>query len=121
MTEKKTLVLGASEKPWRYSYMAAQLLKSKGHPVEAIGLSKGKMGDIHIQTGKPELRDVHTVTMYVAPEHQPALYDYIFSLNPRRIIFNPGTENAELEQLAAEKGIEVEEACTLVMLRTGQF
>lgn len=121
MTEKKTLVLGASEKPWRYSYMAAQLLKSKGHPVEALGLSAGKIEGIPIQTGKPELRDIHTVTMYVAPKHQPALYDYIFSLQPKRIIFNPGTENNELEQLSKEKGIEVIDACTLVMLRTGQF
>lgn len=121
MTGKKTLVLGASEKPWRYSYMAALLLKSKGHPVEAVGLSEGKIEDIPIQTGKPEISDVHTVTMYVAPEHQPALYDYILGLRPRRIIFNPGTENPELEQMARQQGIEVEEACTLVMLRTGQF
>lgn len=121
MTKKKTLVLGASEKPWRYSYMAARLLKDKGHPVEAIGLSPGKMEDIVIQTGQPVLEDIHTVTMYVAPENQDGLSDYIFSLHPERIIFNPGTENVVLQKAAEEKGIEVVDACTLVMLRTGQY
>lgn len=121
MTEKPTLVLGASEKPWRYSYMAVELLNLKQVPVSAVGLKAGKIGSIPIFDGQPKIENLHTITMYVAPENQGALESYIFSLQPRRIIFNPGTENVILSKKAAAAGIEVVEACTLVMLRTGQF
>jgi len=119
--EKKTLVLGASEKSWRYSHMALQLLTAKGVPALAVGQSEGKVGQIKIETGQPAYTDVHTVTMYVAPEHQGNLEKYILSLQPKRLIFNPGTENSALAAKARSEGIEVVEACTLVMLRTGQF
>jgi uncharacterized protein len=119
--EKKTLVLGASEKPWRYSHMALQLLASKGVPAVAVGQSGGKVGSVAIVTGQPAYSDIHTVTMYVSPEHQGTLEKYILELRPKRIIFNPGTENRALAEKANSEGIEVVEACTLVMLRTGQF
>jgi uncharacterized protein len=119
--EKKTLVLGASEKPWRYSHMALQLLAAKSVPAVAIGQSEGEVGSVKIQIGQPELEDIHTITMYVAPENQAPLEDYVLRLRPKRIIFNPGTENERLEEKAEAAGIEVVEACTLVMLRTGQF
>jgi uncharacterized protein len=119
--EKKTLVLGASEKPWRYSHMALQLLAAKGVPAVAVGQSDGKVGAVAIETGQPAYPDVHTITMYVGPEHQGNLEKYILSLRPERIIFNPGTENRDLAEKARATGIEVVEACTLVMLRTGQF
>jgi len=118
---KKTLVLGASEKEWRYSYQAVKLLTAYGHDVEAVGAKEGRIGTVAIQTGQPAVSDVHTVTMYLSPERQAAVMPYIMSLQPRRIIFNPGSENPELEQYATSKGIEVLEACTLVMLRTNQY
>lgn len=119
--EKKTLVLGASEKPWRYSHMALQLLAAKGVPSVAVGQADGKVGNVSIETGQPAYTGIHTVSMYVSAEHQGNLEKYILSLRPARIIFNPGTENRELAEKARMEGIEVVEACTLVMLRTGQF
>jgi predicted CoA-binding protein len=121
MAGKKTLVLGASTNPSRYSYLALNRLSAYKHPVVAIGLREGKVGDINIVKGQPELDDVDTVTLYLNPTNQKPYYDYILSLKPNRIIFNPGTENYELEQLATNKGIKSVEACTLVMLGTGQY
>ena len=121
MSSKKTLVIGASENPSRYSYLAMNKLKAYGHPVEAIGKRKGSVNEIEIVTGTPPLKDIDTVTLYVNPTNQQPYYDYILSLNPKRIIFNPGTENPEFEALAEEKGIPTIEACTLVMLSTNQF
>ena len=121
MENKKTLVIGASPNPSRYSYKAVSLLRSYNYPVEALGIKEGQIGDVEIQFGKPELSDIHTVTLYVGPERQPEYYDYILSLNPKRLIFNPGTENIELENLAKQAGIVTIENCTLVMLNTGRF
>ena len=121
MASKKTLVLGASQNPSRYSYLAVNKLKNYGHPVEAIGKRKGSVNDVEIHTGTPPLNDVDTVTLYLNPTNQEPYYDYILSLHPKRIIFNPGTENPELEALANEKNIETLEACTLVMLSTNQY
>jgi predicted CoA-binding protein len=119
---KKTVVIGASAKPFRFSYSAVSELKTKGYPVVAIGLRKDSIGDVEIQTGQPVIADTHTVTMYVGPKNQPVYYDYIINeLKPKRIIFNPGTENDELEHLAKEKGIEVREGCTLNMLASDSF
>ncbi|OJW84945.1 MAG: CoA-binding protein [Bacteroidetes bacterium 46-16] len=118
---KKTLVLGASENPSRYSYLAVNRLLQHHHPVVAIGRRKGKVQDVDIITEQPEMNDIDTVTLYLNPGNQKPYYDYIFSLHPKRIIFNPGTENPELEKMAKEKGIEPIEACTLVMLGTGQY
>lgn len=118
---KKTLVLGASENPSRYSYLAVNRLLQHHHPVVAIGRRKGKVQDLDIITEHPQMDDIDTVTLYLNPGNQKPYYDYIFSLHPKRIIFNPGTENPELEKMAKEKGIEPIEACTLVMLSTGQY
>jgi predicted CoA-binding protein len=119
--KKKTLVLGASENPSRYSYLALQRLQSHRHPVVAIGKRKGFVGNVAIETEKKEWKDVDTVTLYLNPTHQKEYYNYILSLNPKRIIFNPGAENDELARMATSRGIKPLEACTLVMLATGQY
>jgi hypothetical protein len=119
--EKKTVVLGASPNPERYSNLAVSRLRQRGHPVIAIGVKEGKIDDVDIQTKFPEERDVDTITMYLNPMRQKQYYDYILSLKPKRIIFNPGAENPELEELAQKNNIEPIEACTLVMLSTGQY
>lgn len=120
-TTKKTLVLGASDNPTRYSNLAMNRLQSHGHPVVAIGRRQVKAGSIPIETDRKEYTDIDTVTLYLNPAHQKEYYDYILSLHPKRIIFNPGAENPELEQLAQDNGIQPLEACTLVLLSTGQF
>ncbi len=121
MSTKNTLVLGASANPQRYSYLAMHRLSAHGHPVLAIGKREGKVSNININTGTPPFTNVDTVTLYLNPSNQKPYYDYILSLSPKRIIFNPGTENEELAALAEEKGIKVMEACTLVMLSTNQY
>jgi predicted CoA-binding protein len=120
-TGKKTLVLGASDNPGRYSYLAVTRLRGSGHAVVAIGRKQAKVGDVEIGTDQQPLTGVDTVTLYLSPQHQKQYYDYIFSLHPRRIIFNPGAENPELEALAQANGIQPLQACTLVMLSTGQY
>lgn len=119
--KNKTLVLGASENTSRYSYLAVNKLLDKGHAVLAIGKQAGAVRGVPINTAHIPSDDVDTVTLYLNPAHQKAYYDYIVSLKPRRIIFNPGTENDELEDLARANGIQPVEACTLVMLSTGQY
>jgi predicted CoA-binding protein len=121
MASKNTLVLGASKNPQRYSYLAMHKLKAHGHPVMAIGKKEGSVNNIEIVTGTPPFKDIDTVTLYLNPTNQKPYYDYILSLAPKRIIFNPGTENDELVSLARDKGINVLDACTLVMLSTGQY
>ena len=121
MSKKKTLVIGASQNPARYSYLAVQKLTAYQHPVVAIGLRKGSIGGTEIETEKKPFEEVDTVTLYLNPDRQKEYYDYILSLEPKRIIFNPGTENDELADLAATKNIKSMEACTLVMLSTGQY
>lgn len=118
---KNTIVLGASANPQRYSYAAVRRLRGAGHPVTAIGRKPATIGDVEIATGERQVRDIDTVTLYLNPTNQKQYYDYILSLHPRRIIFNPGAENPELEALASANGIEPVEACTLVMLSTGQY
>jgi len=120
--DKKTVVIGASAKPFRFSYSAVVELNRNSIPVEAIGLRKDSIEDIEIQTGNPSITDTHTVTMYVGPKNQAAYIDYIINeLKPKRIIFNPGTENDEFEALAKENGIEVIKDCTLKMLAFKAF
>ncbi|MEO7522863.1 MAG: CoA-binding protein [Ferruginibacter sp.] len=121
MASKKTLVLGASENPNRYSYLAIQKLLSHDHPVVAIGKQSGHVHGIDILKEKKMEHDIDTVTLYLNPMNQKNYYNYILDLTPKRIIFNPGTENEELAILAKEKGIKTLEACTLVMLGTGQY
>ena len=118
---KKTIVLGASANPQRYSNMAVRKLRNAGHPVSAIGRKAATVGDVKIDTERGEISDVDTVTLYLNAANQKEYYDYILSLHPRRIIFNPGAENPELEALASDQGIEPLEACTLVLLSTGQY
>lgn len=120
-TEKKTLVLGASANPSRYSYLAMNRLKAHRHPVVAVGRREAEVEGISISKSPVMENNVDTVTLYLNPTHQQEYYDYILNLKPRRIIFNPGTENPELMKLAKEKGIEPVIACTLVMLATGQY
>jgi predicted CoA-binding protein len=121
METKKTVVIGASDREDRYSNMAIHRLRKYGHPVIAIGNRKGQVEDVEIITEHPDMKDADTVTLYLNPDNQQPYYDYIISLHPKRIIFNPGAENEELERLAIKEGINVLEACTLVMLGTGQY
>lgn len=116
-----TLVLGASLNPNRYSNIAIKRLRDKNLPVAAVGLRKGKVLDVVILDEKKPLENIDTVTLYLNPERQEAFYDYIISLQPRRVIFNPGTENDELVSLLKENGIESEIACTLVLLSMNQY
>ncbi|WP_192820893.1 CoA-binding protein [Rufibacter sp. LB8] len=118
---KKTVVVGASDNPGRYSYKAVHQLKRSGHEVVPVGIKKGEVAGLPIQYDKAMVEDVDTVTLYVGPQNQPSWYDYILSLKPKRIIFNPGTENYEFEKKAQEQNIETLHACTLVMLSVGQY
>ena len=117
----KTLVLGASLKPDRYAFKAVNMLKKYGHPVVAVGARESRIGDTEILTGFPQFKDIDTVTLYIGPQNLVTFYDYILELNPRRLIFNPGTYNIDLSNLAKERGIEIIETCTLVLLSSGQF
>lgn len=119
--KKKTLVLGASENPARYSHLAMHRLHRAGHPVIAIGKKKGAVAGVPIVTEKIATTGVDTVTMYLNPQHQKEYYEYLLALQPRRIIFNPGSENDELAEMAREHNITVQEACTLVLLSSGQY
>lgn len=121
VTARKTLVIGASEKVERYSNMAIKLLRSMDIETIAIGSKPGLVRDVNIQTGQPAFESVDTVTLYLNPVRQRPYYEYIVSLRPRRIIFNPGTENEELRSIANSNGIETLDACTLVLLKTGNF
>ncbi|CAN5365020.1 CoA-binding protein [soil metagenome] len=121
MSTKKTLVIGASENPVRYSNIAINRLKGKGHEVLALGLKAGNVAGVPIQTGQPEIEDLDTVTLYVGSDKQQDLIEYVIGLHPERVIFNPGTENTYFEERLMEAGIEVTEACTLVLLSTGQY
>jgi len=116
-----TLVVGASVKPERYSNKAIRMLLDHGHSVMALGAREGQVENIKIEKGTPNFKEVHTVTMYLGPKNQINIYDYIINLMPKRIIFNPGTENKEFMQMAYQKGIQVEQACTLVLLSTNQY
>lgn len=118
---KKTLVIGASEHLDRYSNKAIRLLNKFGHTVKALGVQKGWVETTEIEVTPPQDDDFDTVTMYLNPQRQKSVEDYILSLNPHRIIFNPGTENFDFAVKAQAQGIEVENACTLVMLRTHQY
>jgi predicted CoA-binding protein len=120
---KKTVIIGATTDRSRYAYLAASMLTNYKHKIVPIGIKKGEVFGEEILDirEKPKVSDVDTVTMYIGPQRQPEWYNFILGLNPKRIIFNPGTENETLESLAEERGIEVVEGCTLVMLRTNQY
>jgi uncharacterized protein len=120
---KKTVIIGATPNTSRYAYLAAEMLSEYDHEIVPVGIKTGEvLGNkiLNIRE-KPAIENVDTVTLYLGSQHQQEWYNYIFSLKPKRIIFNPGAENTAFKQLAEEQGIEVLEACTLVLLRTGQF
>ena len=96
---KKTLIIGASTNPQRYSFLAANRLVNHGYPIVMLGLKEGQVAENQIQTEKPILSDIDTVTLYIGPGHQPQWYEYVINLKPKRVIFNPGTENEEFEHL----------------------
>lgn len=112
--------MGASPNSARYSHMATRMLNAYGHEVTAFGLRPGKIDETEITQQLPDA-GIDTVTLYLGPPNQIQFVDYLLKLKPRRVIFNPGTENPELESLLEKNGIEAIEACTLVMLQTGQF
>lgn len=118
---KPTVVIGASPNVDRYSYKATVSLQNHQHTVYPIGIKKGFINGLEIINTKPELLDIDTITLYIGPENQPQWYDYIVSLKPKRIIFNPGTENSELIAIAQTNGIETEIACTLVLLSINNY
>ncbi len=118
---KKTVVVGATEKSGRYANLAAYSLLRHGHNIELLGLKEGQIEGHPIHVGHPALEDIDTVTMYIGPQNQPPLYNYIKSLKPRRVIFNPGAENPEFERLLQAEGVEPIQACTLVMLSIGTY
>lgn len=115
------MILGATDNPSRYANIAAHRLIALGHPIVNIGIKQGEAAGVMIETADKVHPDIDTITLYLGPQNQPQYYDYIINSKPKRIIFNPGTENSELESLAEENGIETIEACTLVMLSTGQY
>ena len=118
---KKTLIIGATDKPERYAYRALHMLKSHSHAVEGIARRAMQVSGVDIQKGKPAFEDIHTITLYLSARFQPEYYDYILQLKPKRVIFNPGTENPELYSILENHGIAYENACTLVMLSTNQY
>ncbi len=116
-----TVVIGASENPSRYSQMAIKSLLNHNEPVVAVGLKDGEFAGVKIHGDRPHFENVESVTLYVGPQHQSAWFDYIISLKPKRVIFNPGTENGEFFDLCKANNIEVVIACTLVMLSIGNY
>lgn len=121
MKNKKTLVLGATTKTDRYAFKAVQQLVEKGHSVLAVGQNAGEVAGIKIQTKAIPLKNIDTVTLYLNPTRQRDYYNYIVEAQPKRVIFNPGTENPEFYQLLQLNNIKVEVACTLVLLATNQY
>ncbi|MGB0985073.1 MAG: CoA-binding protein [Saprospiraceae bacterium] len=122
MENKKTVVLGASTNEERVSNQAVHRLVKAGLETVPVGIRKGAIAGIEILNGEPKIEDVHTVTLYLNPKRQGMYYDYILNdLKPKRIVFNPGTENWELMRKAQKEGIKTEIACTLVMLAVGNY
>lgn len=118
---KKTLVLGASLKPSRYSNLAVNRLLDTGIKTEAFGLRAGSIREVDLKTDFGNFQEIHTITLYIGAKHQSEYIDQILRLKPKRVIFNPGTENPEMYGILKKNGIEVEVACTLVLLATGQY
>jgi uncharacterized protein len=121
MEDKITLVLGASTRPERFSYVAIKRLIANGNSVVAVGLREGEFAGTMIHKPFPDLSGIHTVTIYVGPKNQSVYYDFILRINPARVIFNPGTENPEFESILKNQGIQVVRGCTLIMLGNGTY
>ena len=119
---RQIVIVGASDKPDRYSYKALTMLKAHGFAVQPV---HPRIGDIEGVAVVPDISQVEgkvdTVTLYVNPSIGEAIADSLIKLNPKRVIFNPGSECPELAGKLGNAGIEAIEACTLVMLQTGQF
>lgn len=120
---KKTVIIGATTNPSRYAYLAASMLKEYQHTIVPVGIKQGVVHGEKILSiyDRPAIDGVNTVTLYIGPRHQAEHYNYILSLKPKRVIFNSGTENNEFEKLIEESGAEALQACTLVLLRSGQY
>lgn len=118
---KKTLIIGASPDPERYAYKAAHMLTRKGHDIVNVGIKKGEVAGVNIQKPETIHKDIDTVTLYVGAATQAQYYAYVLATQPKRVIFNPGSENEEFEKLLNNNGIEHTQACTLVLLSTGQY
>ncbi|MCZ4245446.1 CoA-binding protein [Pedobacter punctiformis] len=118
---KKTLIIGASPDPSRYAYKAAHMLKRFNHDFVNVGIKKGEVAGVEIEKPEQIHQDIDTITLYIGPDLQAQYHDYILETKPKRVIFNPGTENLELEKLLDQHNIEPVEACTLVLLTTGQY
>lgn len=118
---KKTLIIGASPDPSRYSYKAANMLKRFNHDIVNVGIKKGEVAGIEIEKPNQIHNDIDTITLYIGPALQSQYHDYILETKPKRVIFNPGTENDKLEKLLNQHNIEPVQACTLVLLSTGQY
>jgi predicted CoA-binding protein len=118
---KKTVVIGASTNSERYGYKATIALQKNNHEVVPVGIKEGEINGLQILQGKPDVKDVDTVTLYVGPQNQTEWFDYVIGLHPKRVVFNPGTENPEFESLLQKNNIEAVEACTLVMLSIGNY
>lgn len=118
---KKTLIIGSSPDPTRYAYKAAHMLTKFNHEIVNVGIKNGEVAGVEIEKPEKIHADIHTITLYIGPALQHQYHDYILQTNPKRVIFNPGTENYELEKLLNQHDIEPVEACTLVLLSTGQY
>ena len=121
-TLKTTLIIGASTNEERYSYKAFYKLRAADHSVYALGFREGMLEDTSIHTEHQDSwNDIDTITLYLGPARQESYYDYLLTLKPKRIIFNPGTENEGFEKRLGDAGIETEQSCTLVLLATNQY
>jgi uncharacterized protein len=121
MVNKKTLVIGASSNPERYSNKAIQKLLQHKHTVKGFAIKADEAYGVSFSNNWNDFKEIHTVTMYMSAKNQEAYYQNIINLKPQRVIFNPGTENPEFEELLHQNGVAFEEACTLVLLSSGQF
>jgi len=120
---KKTVIVGATANPSRYAFLAASMLTEYDHEIVPVGIKKEEVLGKQILDlrQRPVIDNVDTITLYIGPDHQPEHYEYLLSLKPKRVIFNPGTENPEFEKKLEDAGAEALEACTLVLLRSGQY
>lgn len=119
--KKKTLVLGASLNPERFSYMAVRKLRYGNIPVVAVGMREGEISGVRVEKPFSRFDDIHTVTVYIGTRNLPMYYEYILGLKPSRVIFNPGTESPAFAETLKAAGVEVVNACTLIMIANNVY